>query len=736
MFRFFFIVLLITNCLHATSQAVTGRVTTNRTDQSEPQGLPGAAVFWLGTTTGVMANDIGHFELPEPPGWPWKMVVQFVGYHNDTITLDGPRQHFKIKLRPSSQLKTIEIIETQSGTRIDALNPILVQKVGAKELTRAACCNLSETFETNASVDVVTSDAVSGSKKIQMLGLDGIYTSLQLENIPYVRGLLSKDGMGAIPGTWLSSIQISKGAGSVVNGYESMTGIINLEFLKPHQLEEAVFVNLYGNNMGRAEANVHVGGKINEKWSALMFLHGNNISMAPDNNNDGFLDMPMRKQINGFGRVRYEGKNYMAQFGAQGFVEEFLGGQTSFDHSGDHALSPEYGSQSKGKFGMVFFKNGYTFSGTNRSIAGIARASRHELNWFAGHTTFSGTQDYLYTNLIYQDILRTTIHNIKAGASFVYENYTQFFGNTPHHRTEQVPGVFVEYTYKGTKLTAVPGIRADFHNLYGNIVSPRLHLKYDLTKRGALRMSTGKGFRPANIFTDNYGVYVSNRNILIQKDLYLPEVSWNSGISYTQNFQAFQRDASFSLEYFYTLFENQVIYDRETPGLLAIYNLDGYSFAHAIQAELSYEIIKGLEARVAAKYQRVRATYSGREKQVPLVPDWRGLVTVGYETANRKWQADITTQLTGYSRIPSTSSNLPKNRRAFYSDPYFMVNAQITRRFKRIDLYTGVENILNYKQPQAIISAESPFHPEFDASLLWAPVNGRVIYGGLRLRIF
>jgi outer membrane receptor protein involved in Fe transport len=249
-----------------------------------------------------------------------------------------------------------------------------------------------------------------------------------------------------------------------------------------------------------------------------------------------------------------------------------------------------------------------------------------------------------------------------------------------------------------------------------------------------VRISAGRGFRPANIFTDNFGIYVSQRNLLIQRDLYLPEVSWNSGISFTQNFLVGGKEASVSAEYFYTFFENQIIFDRETPGVLSIYNLNGNSYAHVLQVEASYEPFTGLEIRAASKLQEVRAHISGEERQVPLVPVWRGMTTVGYETANRKWQADITAQFTGLSRIPSTSSNLPENKRLVLSDPYFLLNSQITRRFKRIELYMGVENLANYKQPNAIISADSPFSSEFDASLMWAPVNGRVIYGGLRLK--
>lgn len=713
---------------------ISGSVHNHNGNQTE--NMVGVSVYWLGTSTGTTTDASGKFSISEPEKYPGKLVFSFVGFKSDTVLVFAKNQNIMVEMKSSIDLRAAEVVERKQSTSINMIDPIGTETLSEDEIGRAACCNVSEAFETNASVDVVATDGVSGSKKIQMLGLDGTYTALQFENIPFIRGLANLDGLSHVPGTWVENIHISKGTGSVVNGYESMTGQINLELIKPDKLKEALYVNLYGNTMGRAEANVHVGGKIGKKWSSVLLIHGNTMQAKNDNNNDGFLDMPMRDQINVFNRWKFKGKKYMAQFGVRGIVEELKGGEVaSYNENGTVAL-PFYQTHSRAEHFEAFFKNGLVFHGhPGRSAAFIARGLNHNQTMKMGFNEYSGSQQYFYGNFIYQDIIRTTDHKYKVGASFVYDNYDETFNQVNYKRTEQVPGVFAEYTYKGDKTGAVIGVRDDYHNLYGNQFSPKVNLKYNFSKRGVVRASGGRGFRVPNVFVENASTFVSSRLITLPTEI-KPEVAWNTGASVTQKFQIKDRDLSVHGEYFYTWFENQMVVNRETPGVLSFSNLDGQSFSHAVQLELGYQPWKVLEVKVAGKYLDVKSTYDGSLSSVPLVPNWRGMFSVGYKTLNKKWQADFTTQFVGVSRIPSTVGNLPENTRETTSDPYALMNAQITRRFKWIEVYAGVENLAGFKQPDAIISADKPFNSEFDASLIWGPVNGRVIYSGLRMKFF
>ena len=711
-------------------------VVTAPTASGEEEALPGVNVLWEGTTQGASTDKQGKFSLQAPDQLPAKLIFSFVGFRSDTITISGPNQKVKLSLKSSVDLDGVTVQERQQTTSLDLMSTMAVEELSSGELERAACCNLSEAFETNASVDVVAADGVTGSKKIQMLGLDGVYSSMQFENFPFVRGLAAMDGLSNVPGTWVESIQISKGTGSVLNGYEPMTGQINIELLKPDELDEKLFVNLYGNNMGRTEANVHVGGKLTKKWSTAILAHANSNQIKIDNNNDGFMDLPIKEQVNVMNRWRYMGERYRTQFGVRAMVEDKSGGQLGYNPDVDYGTTNQYGTSAEAQHLEAYFKNGFLFKNhPQRTMAFFIRANYHDQQYQAGLTEYDGTEMYLYGNYIFSDIIKTTDHRYKLGASYVFDDYDETFRGTSYQRTEHVPGIFGEYTYKGKKVGAVIGLRSDFHNLYGTQVSPKVNLKYNFHERGVVRATFGRGFRVANIFTDNVSTFVSQRQIQIQQNLQ-PEVAWNTGLSATQKFQIRKRDVTAHLEYFYTHFENQVLVDRETPGALAFYNLNGQSFSHAVQAELSYQPWKVLELRVAAKYLDVKATYQGDLKQVPLVPNWRGLFSVGYQTLNKKWQADLTTQFVGEGRLPSTAGNLAENQRSDHSDAYALINAQVTRRFRKIELYAGVENLANYQQPNALISADDPFGSEFDASLVWGPLNGRVIYGGLRLKLF
>ena len=700
------------------------------------KGLPGANVYWEGASTGTSTDTTGAFVISPPAKFPSNLIISFIGFKSDTIKINKPKESLHIGLTPALVMDEFVVQERKQSTSYDMMSIRQVEQIDASELTRAACCNISEAFETNASVDVVSSDGVTGAKKIQMLGLDGIYTSLQFENIPFVRGLANLDGLAHIPGSWVKSIQISKGSGSVVNGYEGMTGQINLEFLKPDDLSEKVYINLYGNVMGRTEINAHIGDKINEKWSTLLLAHGNMNQIPLDNNNDGFMDVTLKKQINLFSRWKYKGEHFRAQFGVRGIAEEKTGGEMNFDPERDYGTTNSYGVGANGNHIEGFYKNGIVFDKRPwRSVTLITRASYHDQTLFAGLMNYEGNETYFYSNFIFSDIIKTTEHKYKLGASYVFDDYDETFNGKNYVRTEHVPGVYGEYTYTRDKIQTILGARSDFHNLYGTQLSPKVNFKYEFSERGAARFSLGRGFRVANIFIDNNSTFVSQRIISIQNNL-LPEIAWNTGISATQKVEIAERDLTLHAEYFFTQFENQVVVDRETPGALSFYNLVGSSFSNAVQVEVAYEPWKVFEVRTAVKYLDVQSTYGGVQKQMPLVPNWRGMVTLAYQTLNKKWQADFTTQLVGESRIPSTIGNASENIRKEKSSAYFLMNTQLTRRFRHVEVYIGSENLGDYRQPDAIISADKPFDAEFDASMIWGPIFGRSFYAGLRLMLF
>ena len=689
----------------------------------------GAKLKLLQAKIGTITSDEGTFELILPKILPDTLVISAFGYYSDTILLDKKDRFISLEINLfSDKLLPEVLVEIRRETHgISRLKTLHVEEINSGELRKAACCNLSESFETNASVDVNITDAVSGAKKIQMMGLDGVYTQIQLENIPYLRGLESSFGLNSLPGTWIESIQITKGTGNVVNGYESMAGLVNLELKKPAEMEK-FFANAYLNAFGRAEVNVNAGQILSKRWSTGSFAHASGMFGDMDNNNDGFRDVPKGTNFAILNRWAYQGKKMEAQFGVNGYLDQKNGGQTGFSRSVEDG---KYGVQLDSKHLDLFAKTGFFLRKAYNSIGVVYNLKYQTIDAKFGNRNFQGVEKRGYVNAIFDGIIGTTDHKIKLGTSAVYIDLQQKQDSMTDNRIEIVPGIFGEYTYSGMRLTSVLGSRLDYHNLFGLQFSPRLHAKYILTEKTDLRFTAGKGWRVPNFMVDNISLLASSKTWLRPVEL-LPEISWNFGGSIVQEFKLFKQKANLTLDYYHTLFQNQLIVDRDQdPQAIQFKNLDGKSYSNSFQTELSFSVVKNLNMRVAYKFLDVKSEYAGKMQQQVMIPRQRGFFNIAYITRNKRWEYDATLSVFGESRLPG----IAPTDAAEYSKVYPMVNAQITHVMKKWDLYIGGENLTNFKQKNAVIDAENPFGNKFDATRIWGPVMGINIYAGVRYAI-
>ena len=689
----------------------------------------GAKLKLLQAKIGTITSDEGTFELILPKILPDTLVISAFGYYSDTILIDKKDRFISLEINLfSDKLLPEVLVEIRRETHgISRLKTLHVEEINSGELRKAACCNLSESFETNASVDVNITDAVSGAKKIQMMGLDGVYTQIQLENIPYLRGLESSFGLNSLPGTWIESIQITKGTGNVVNGYESMAGLVNLELKKPAEMEK-FFANGYLNAFGRAEINVNAGQILSKRWSTGSFAHASGMFGDMDNNKDGFRDVPKGTNFAIMNRWAYQGKTMEAQFGVNGYLDQKNGGQTGFSRS---VQDGKYGVQLDSKHLDLFAKTGFFLRKPYNSIGVVYNLKYQTIDAKFGNRNFEGVEKRGYVNAIFDGIIGTTDHKIKLGMSAVYIDMQQKQDSMTDNRIEIVPGIFGEYTYSGMRLTSVLGSRLDYHNLFGLQFSPRLHAKYILTEKTDLRFTAGKGWRVPNFMVDNISLLASSKTWLRPVEL-LPEISWNFGGSIVQEFKLFKQKANLTLDYYHTLFQNQLIVDRDQdPQAIQFKNLDGKSYSNSFQAELSFSVVKNLNMRVAYKFLDVKSEYAGKMQQQVMIPRQRGFFNIGYISRNKRWEYDATLSVFGESRLPG----ITPTDGVEYSKVYPMVNAQITHVIKKWDLYIGGENLTNFKQKNAIIDAENPFGSKFDATRIWGPVMGINIYAGVRYAI-
>lgn len=709
----------------------------------DKNGIPGAVVRWDGFRLGTQTDVDGSFTIAWPDSFPANLEIRATGYKGKKIKFTGKTpDYILVNLEPSTDtLKTVVITEVQSASEFSFIAPINAEKITQRGLLKAACCNLSESFETNPSVDAAMTDAVSGAKKIQMLGLDGVYSQIMFENLPLIRGLSSSYGLTYVPGTWIKSILITKGTGSVVNGYESISGQLNIDILKPDEKQDPFFFNLYANQFGRYEMNAHLNKSFSPLFGTTLLTHGSTLRQRNDNNSDGFLDQPTYDQLNLMNRWYWQrGGRSEGQFGMRAVYDDRRGGQFMFDKPRDYGTTNYFGIGIRNIQAEVFNKAGFIFEKPGRSLGTMFSARYHKQEMFFGLKTYDGEQKSLYVNLIWQDVINNTNHVIKSGASLIYDDYIQTYTGSSYNRTEIVPGAFVEYTgHPHPKFTMVAGVRGDYHNLAGMQITPRLHLKYDPNEKTAIRVSGGKGFRYANVFTESSMLFASSREVVISPDLDA-EIAWNYGGSIQRKFTFLKNPALLVIDFFRTDFVNQVLYDFDTPGLLKIYNLKGKSYANSFQADLTLEPIKRFDVRIAYKFYDVKALYNGEMKQKPLSAQHRAFLNLAYRLPYDKWLFDFTTKWIGPTRVPehwerehhSTDIELVGEHR---SESYFIFNAHVTRKFRKIDIYAGAENLGNFMQHNPVLGADAPFGSDFDASLIYAPTDGRTIYAGLRIKL-
>ena len=708
-------------------------------DGSQKKPIYGAKIKLLQAKTGTVSREDGTFELVLPKELPDTLVISAFGYNPDTLIVSKKDRFtaLNVILYSDKLLPEILIEYRKNGHSISRLKTLHVEELTAIELRKAACCNLSESFETNASVDVNITDAVSGAKKIQMMGLDGVYTQIQMENIPYLRGLESAFGLSSLSGTWIESIQITKGTGNVVNGYESMAGLVNLELKKPDEMEK-IYLNVYQNIFGRSEFNFNKGIILNPKWSTGFLGHVSSTYGNIDRNKDAFRDLPTGDNTAFMNRWAYKGKKMEAQFGINFYRDRKVGGQTSFFRNEENQVDTiNYGVLINSKHIDIYGKTGFFGKRPMQSLGIVYNIKHQEIDGFFGLKTFSGLEKRGYINVIYDDIIGTSDHTIKIGTSFVAIDISQQADTLSQKRMELVPGIFAEYTYTGRRLTGVFGSRYDYHSIFGGQFSPRVHLKYLLSEMTDLRFTAGKGWRVPNFIIDNISLLASSKQWIAPSET-KPEISWNIGGSLVHEMKIFERKATISLDFYHTRFENQLIIDRdETVNTVVFSNLKNSSFSNSFQTEFSFSPIKNLDIRLAYKFLDVQAKYGNEMRQQVMIPRHRGFVNLAYRSRNKRWEYDFTCSIFSPSRLPIQRDMT--NDTLLISDMksrmYPMMNAQITHIYKKFDFYIGGENLTNFRQRDPIIDASNPFGSKFDATNICGPLTGVNIYVGIRYAI-
>lgn len=664
----------------------------------------------------------------------------------------------------NDSLEAAVFVSSQDGNYLSKGKEIRTEVISSAGLNKMACCTLAESFENSASVTVGYSDAVTGARQIRLLGLSGVYTQMLDEARPVMRGFAAPFGLSYVPGQWLESIQIAKGSSSVVSGVESMTGQINLEHRKPLD-EKPLFLNASVMSDTQMDLNIASSLQMGDKWSTVILGHVSGNIVSEDHNHDGFMDMPEQLQFNLANRWLYLADNgVQVRFGVRALQDTRKGGQEGYDHN-TYSLSGSgpWGSDILNRSLNGYLKVGIPLEADNsQNIAIVADYSFQDMDSWFGSTSYMGEQHSGFLNILYHNDINES-HKIMAGLNGVYDRYFEdlsrtvwVLGPVTSAMNGVTPlwnaGIFGEYTFHaGEKFTSIVGLRGDWYNREGLKVSPRVTVKYSPVEQIVIRANGGRGLRYATPLVDNIGVFSTGKVFNGNYDSHTLEDAWTFGgnITYYFPFGA-SSDTYLSFDYFRTQFTQQMVVDYERgANAIWFYNLDGNrSYTDNYQLDFSVDPVERFTVSLTCRYTNAKIELPGKGLvEKPMTSNFKGVLNLQYATRLNKWIFDFTASLNGSSRVydfmldaVDADGNLlyPDGRTPVYP----LLYAQVTRRFKGVDIYVGGENLTNFRQKYVVLGTRgsdgfvNPRTSSFDASAVWGPIMGIKVYAGVRFTLW
>lgn len=721
--------------LYTIAQNLTGNI---RNEYNEP--LMGANLIWLNSTTGTTSDFDGNFKLPKKSNQ--KLVASYLGYLSDTLSITQ-QTHINIVLKEDNNLNEVVITSKEKGTRINNKTSIKYEHLSKKELTKAACCDLSGCFQTQTTVQPQTTNLLTNAKELSILGLSGANTQVLIDGFPLIQGLAGTYGISSIPGTLVENISISKGANSILQGSESLSGQINVQLLDPDTADK-LLINTYLNSFAEKQINSHLSFR-GKKWRNATAIHLVLPANKIDNNNDDFLDLPLLTRYLGYTKFKYGREadwGWHTTIGGRFHHEKRIGGQKNFTEA-QKGTSTNYGQVIHINQPEIWAKTGYRLNDTH-NLTLYTAALFHEQKSYFGTTSYDAKQTNAYLNLQYDFNYKQ--HQLKAGITYrmldlnedllFLENPTNKTYQGEYQKNENISGIFAENKLSlfDEKLDWTLGIRADYHNKHKLKWTPRTMLKYAITPNTTARANIGWSWRTFNLFSENIGLLASAKNIIIAENLN-PEEGLNYGLNLTHNFEGNNISGFISLDYYQTRFRNQIWIDYDTdPNLVFVQNFDGKNKSEVFQVESLTNIGENLEIKLGYTNMNVFRNIDHKKQSVVFTPDYKIAGSVNY-TFLKNFKADINAHFFGRKRLPDTQQNPIAYQRPNYSKQFGIFNGQLSYDKNQWNIYAGCENIFDYTQKDPIIANNDPFGPYFDTSVIWAPIRGREFFIGIKYRL-
>ena len=718
-------------------------------DNSE--ALIGSSIYWINTQIGTTTDENGFFSLSKEGIKDKRLIATYIGYQSDTIKISNQRLLI-VNLISNNSLKEIELSENRVDIYIDPLKPIKTETITRKELEKAACCDLAGCFETQASVETKTTNVLTNTKELSMLGLSGVYNQILVDGLPNVVALGFVHGVSSIPGTLIDNIHISQGLASTQQGFESITGQISIDLKKP-SLTEKLFTNIYYNSFSDKQANIDYSFKLGN-WNSIIGLHSTQPANKIDRNNDNFLDLPLTTKYSLYNKWIYgleNNTNFYSSTSIRLLTENKVGGELDFDENIHLGGNEFYGQVVDYNQFEINTKNSYQLNDKNVILA-QAFFTLQDQNAIYGTTEYVVDQTQFYLSLDNQFTWNT--HTLKSGVSLrkldlneeviLNDNlisgltYERTYGGE-YNKDEFIPGIYLEnnFNWRSNAVQLITGLRVDHHNEFGIFITPRSLFKYNFTENTTARVCLGSGWRTVNLFSEYIQILSSNREIQIEENLN-PEKAINFGANFLHSISRENLDIQIIIDLYKTSFSNQIWPEYfVNSNYIYVNNFEGKSISNSFQTDLTFDLYKKFKLKLAYNYLDVFRMEHGHKHQFPFYSKHHALTTFSYQPADKDWHFDTRLHWFGKKKILNTSDYIDPHEAHTNpkSDPYTTISGQITKEFNDFEIYFGCENILNFRQENPIINPENPFSYDFDIANTWGPTKGREFYIGFRYKI-
>ena len=692
------------------SQSQDFRVTGTVLSQGQP--LTSASVYIENSNTGTSTDIEGQFTLSFSNIKNPKLVISFLGYKTQIKKINSESTDLgTIELELEEALEEIVVSGTlKAVSKRDS--PVPVEVYGQSFFKANPTASIFDALENINGVRSQLNCSICSTGSVNINGQEGSYTMVLIDGFPIVSGLSTVYGFSGIPQALIERIEVIKGPASTLYGSEAVAGVINLITKLPENTSK-LSVDSFFSGWGEVNTDLAYKYQLSDKTSAILGVNYFNYSNPIDNNKDGFTDLTLQDRISIFNKFTIGNKFSIA---TRFVYEDRWGGQMGWlpKHRGGEEL-----------YGESIFTRRFEFFGKyqfNKNLSFQFSFNDHNQNSAYGKILLKADQTIGFGQMVWNKNIAK--HELLMGLAYRFtfydDNTTATFNDFSSQNMASIthlPGLLIQnQTQINPYNTLLLGIRYDHNSIHGNILTPRINYKINNSdKSSILRLSAGTGYRVAQVFTEDHAALTGARKVVFLDDLN-PERSWNANMNFVQKFYLRKGaiiDFDFSL--FTTHFSNKIIPDYETDPNKIIYdNLTGKSTSNGISLNINLFAQGGLRINVGATYIDTYVEENGI-KTVPFLTErFQGVWKVEKKWIANDLTVDFTGTNTGALRLPTLGNLDP---RPSYSDPFSILNVQLTKTWNNIiEYYGGVKNILNFVPPSNSITR--PFDP-FDRQVVF-----------------